>query len=69
MPVERLTYVMFFFAVPVQLENVDLLLADHMQRVVKPNFPASWDEIGEENEVEETFALASMKDIVCEWDY
>ena len=57
-----------FVCVPfsVQLENVDLVLADHMQRVAKPNFPASWDEIGEENQVEETFALASMKDIACE---
>ena len=38
-----------------------------MQRVMKPNFAASWDEIGEENQVEETFSLSSMKDIegVC----
>lgn len=34
-----------------------------MQRIVKPNFAASWEEIGEENQVEETFALGSMKDI------
>ena len=34
-----------------------------MQRVMKPNFAASWDEIGEENQVEETFSLSSMKDI------
>ena len=50
-----------------QLENIDLVVADHMQRVMKPNFAASWDEIGEENQVEETFSLSSMKDIegVC----
>ena len=38
-----------------------------MQRVLKPNFAASWDEIGEENQVEETFVLTAMKDIpgVC----
>ena len=30
---------------------------------MKPNFAASWEEIGEENQVEETFALSSMKDI------
>lgn len=34
-----------------------------MQRIVKPNFAASWEEIGEENQIEETFALSSMKDI------
>ncbi len=38
-------------------------MADHVQRVMKPNFAASWDEVGEENQVEETFALSSMKDI------
>ncbi len=48
---------------PFQLENVDLVVADHVQRVMKPNFAASWEEVGEENQVEETFALSSMKDI------
>ena len=38
-------------------------MADHVQRVMKPNFAASWDEVGEENQVEETFALSTMKDI------
>ncbi len=46
-----------------QLENVDVVVADHVQRVVKANFPASWEEVGEENQVEETYTLASMKDI------
>ena len=40
-----------------------MVVADHVQRVMKPNFAASWDEIGEENQIEETFALSSMKDI------
>ena len=40
-----------------------MVVADHVQRVMKPNFAASWDEIGDENQVEETFALSSMKDI------
>ena len=40
-----------------------MVLADHMQKVLKPNFPASWEEIGEEYQIEETFALSSMKDI------
>ena len=30
---------------------------------MKPNFAASWEEIGEENQVEETFALSTMKDM------
>ena len=38
-------------------------MADHVQRVIRPNFAASWDEIGDENQVEETFALSTMKDI------
>ena len=46
-----------------QLENVDVVVADHVQRVMKPNFAASWEEIGDENQVEETFALSTMKDI------
>ena len=45
------------------MENVDVVVADHVQRVMKPNFAASWDEVGEENQVEETFALSTMKDI------
>ena len=40
-----------------------MVVADHVQRVMKPNFAASWEEIGEENQVEETFALSTMKDI------
>ena len=40
-----------------------MVVADHVQRVMKPNFAASWEEIGDENQVEETFALSSMKDI------
>ena len=44
-----------------------MALADHIQRVVRPNFAVSWDEIGEENQVEETFTLSSMKDITGNW--
>lgn len=49
--------------VSLQLENIDVVLADHMQRVMKPNFAASWEEIGEENQVEETFALSAVNDM------
>ena len=44
-----------------------MLVADHVQRVMKANFAASWEEIGEENQVEETFALNSMKNIPGGW--
>ncbi|KAK2173712.1 hypothetical protein NP493_854g00017 [Ridgeia piscesae] len=43
------------------LEDVELLVADHVQKVMKPNFAASWDEVAEENELEDTFALSTMK--------
>ena len=36
-------------------------MADHVQKVMKPNFAASWDEVGEENELEDTYALSTMK--------
>ncbi|XP_077992348.1 coatomer subunit gamma-2-like [Glandiceps talaboti] len=41
------------------LEDVDVLVADHIQRVMKPNFGASWEEVGEENQLEETYALSA----------
>ena len=47
--------------VVLQLEDVELLVADHVQKVMKPNFAASWEEVGEENELEDTFALSTMK--------
>ena len=46
-----------------------MVLADHIQRVVKGNFAASWEEIGEENQVEQTYALSSMKDLPGTCDF
>jgi coatomer protein complex subunit gamma len=40
------------------LESVEVNVADHVQKVLKPNFGASWDEIGAENELEDTYALS-----------
>ena len=40
-----------------------MVVADHIQKVMKPNFATSWDELGEENQVEETFALSTVKNI------
>ena len=44
-----------------QLEDVEVTVADHVQKVMKPNFAASWDEIGPEMELEDTYALSTMK--------
>lgn len=45
----------------VQLEDLEVTVADHIQKVLKPNFGAAWEEVGDENEKEETFALASVR--------
>lgn len=42
------------------LEDVEMVVADHVQGVVRTNFLASWDEVGDEHEMEDTFALSSM---------
>ena len=38
-------------------------MADHVQGVMKTNFMASWDEIGDSCEMEDTYALSTMKDL------
>ncbi|KAM8974095.1 coatomer subunit gamma-2 isoform 3-T3 [Pelodytes ibericus] len=43
------------------LEDVEVALADHIQKVLKPNFGAAWDEVGDVCEREETFALSTTK--------
>lgn len=44
-----------------QLEDLEVTVADHIQKVLKPNFAAAWDEVGDECEKEETFALATVR--------
>ncbi|KAM4022275.1 coatomer subunit gamma-1 [Anomaloglossus baeobatrachus] len=43
------------------LEDVEVTVVDHIQKVLKPNFSAAWDEVGEEFEKEETFNLSTIK--------
>uniref|UniRef100_A0A8C5F256 Coatomer subunit gamma n=1 Tax=Gopherus evgoodei TaxID=1825980 RepID=A0A8C5F256_9SAUR len=43
------------------LEDIEVTVADHIQRVLKPNFGAAWDEVGDEFEKEETFTLSTIK--------
>lgn len=33
-------------------------MSDHVQKVLKPNWSASWEEIGGENELEDTYTLS-----------
>ena len=40
-----------------QLEDIEIAVADYVQRVMKGNFGAAWEELGEENELEDTFSL------------
>ena len=40
-----------------------MVVADHVQGVVRTNFLASWDEVDDENEMEETFALSTMSSL------
>lgn len=42
------------------LEDVEVTVADHVQKVLKANFAASWEEVGPENELEDTYALATV---------
>uniref|UniRef100_A0A8C2Z9A9 Coatomer subunit gamma n=1 Tax=Cyclopterus lumpus TaxID=8103 RepID=A0A8C2Z9A9_CYCLU len=43
------------------LEDLEVTVADHIQKVLKANFGAAWEEVGDEFEKEETFALASVR--------
>uniref|UniRef100_A0A9L0IE44 Coatomer subunit gamma n=1 Tax=Equus asinus TaxID=9793 RepID=A0A9L0IE44_EQUAS len=43
------------------LEDLEVAVADHIQKVMKLNFEAAWDEVGDEFEKEETFTLSTIK--------
>ena len=36
-------------------------MADFVMRSMKSNFPAAWEELGAENELEDTYVLGEMK--------
>ena len=42
---------------------MDLVVADHVQRVLKTNFLASWEEVGDEFEMSDTYALTQMNSL------
>ena len=39
------------------MEDIEISVADYVQRVMKGNFGAAWDELGPENELEDTYSL------------
>lgn len=43
------------------LEDLEVTVADHVQKVLKANFAASWEELGADCQVEDTYALSTMK--------
>ena len=43
------------------LEDLEVSMSDFVQRAMKGNFLAAWEEMGAENELEDTYALSSMK--------
>ena len=43
------------------LEDLDIGVSDYVQRAMKANFPAAWEELGAENELEDTYELSAMK--------
>jgi coatomer subunit gamma len=40
------------------LEVVEITVADFVKRIIKVDFAASWEEVGAENELEDTYALS-----------
>jgi hypothetical protein len=55
----KATFSCFIF----QLEDVEIALADQVQRVSRANFAAAWEEAGTAgaHELEDTFSLSSMR--------
>ena len=45
------------------LEDIDVVLSDYIQKIVKPEFAAAWADLGEEGEAEEVYQLSSFKSI------
>lgn len=42
----------------VQLANAEVTISDHLQKVVKPNWSALWEELGVKNEFEDNYTLS-----------
>lgn len=48
------------------IEDLDILLSDHIQKILKVNFSAAWEEVTAKNELEDTYAfnLKTLDDAV-----
>ncbi|CAL8071918.1 unnamed protein product [Calicophoron daubneyi] len=46
-----------------QLEDLNIELCDHIQRILKSNFSLAWQDLNPESEVEETYVLTKHKTI------
>lgn len=55
------TFIYWPLILTYQLEDLEVTVSDHIQKVLKPNFAAAWEEVGDTFEKEETFALSSTK--------
>merc|ERR1711912_199461 len=42
------------------LEEVELAVADHVQRIIKPNFQVAWDDMDEAEEGKDTYVLSTI---------
>merc|ERR1712036_198532 len=40
--------------------GVELAVADHVQRIIKPNFQVAWDELDEAEEIQDTYVLSTI---------
>lgn len=43
-----------------QLEEVEITVADHVQPMKRSNFAVTWEQIGDQNENEDTYALSTV---------
>ena len=59
----RFPYVFYSYSDDYVLEDLELTVADYVQRAMKANFAAAWEEMGATNELEETYALSSVKSL------
>ncbi|RXG52910.1 Coatomer subunit gamma-2, partial [Armadillidium vulgare] len=45
------------------LEDFDISVCDHMNKIARSNFAAAWEELGPGNELEDTFALSATNNL------
>lgn len=51
------------------IDDVEITIGDHIQKILKPNFSAAWEEIGDDLETENTYHLeeiATLEDAVAQ---